>query len=768
MALQIRRGLQNELDTITPLEGEPIWVTDQEKLVIGDGITQGGINVTQNLQDLRVTSAGVKTSLYDAASTGTIALINGTNSFELAVNSTGTHITGPLYVSTTASVTTLRFADGSVQTTADTANYDQSLNTTDRVTFAGMTLTNIATLSTSSVRFNWPGNTNYYILQLEDYGIRLTQGSVYGPNDSDTQIITGGGTPSTANERNAAVVLKNGSTPIANFNTSTFTIYRNGEQSLYSNTLGTLTLGNGSDATNIASASDTDLSLGSPQNTHNILLSTTEAKIRGKNSVEIITMTTSTTEFKAGGTTQASVRTGGFHIDNGYINGSGNGIIVQNYNGQPLVFKDNTSGNLKTLASFSSSTIEMGVLGQGSILINGTNDVTFGSGFSAGTGGFQLGNSQNQPFKFGNYNSGQSYSLGVSTSGANVYGPNAENLAEFSTSTATINTNLVVNGDITANKLTIQYTTVTTTIVETDDIIKTTNATAAGSGVGAIVATGGISAGSGFYTANTSTFGYATLGPNNSAVSPTNVTADAENMLYFNNNQGGSLIFRQRQSPTIYRNFTIARTGNLIMDSGATISNGLSANGEINIRGYINTSTNVAGTVSLGTNGSEGYYEANTNGIVIGTYGDAKTITLQCGTDAGTIQAATVSTTTFNISVPASITTATITYTNVSTNGQIQSQATAGFTAATVVFSMPIATYRSGRLQCQFSDGTNYHTIDCNVLHDGTNTYNNQTELYSSSLGTLSVAINGANLEATFTPTAGTITAKVIGTLVAV
>ena len=83
MALQIRRGLQNELDTITPLEGEPIWVIDQEKLVIGDGITQGGIDVTQNLQDLRVTSAGVKTSLYDAAATGTIALINGTNSFEL-------------------------------------------------------------------------------------------------------------------------------------------------------------------------------------------------------------------------------------------------------------------------------------------------------------------------------------------------------------------------------------------------------------------------------------------------------------------------------------------------------------------------------------------------------------------------------------------------------------------------------------------------------------------------------------------------------------
>jgi hypothetical protein len=462
MALQIKRGSELEIDGITPLEGEPVWITDTKKLRVGDGSTQGGINVD---------SAAIS---------------------------------------------------------------NQALFTTSSVSFAGMTLTNIATLSTSSVRFNWPGNTNYYILQLEDYGIRLTQGSVYGPNDSDTQIITGGGTPSSANERNAAVVLKNGPTSIANFNTSTFAIYRNGQQSLYSNTLGTLTLGNGSGATNIASSSDTDLSLGSPQNTHNILLSTTEAKIRGKNTVEIITMTTSTTEFKAGGTTQASVRTTGLHIDNGYINGSGNGIVVQNYNGQPLEFKDNTSGNLKTLASFTTSsvtfdtvssvrpqsnnTIDLGVAGTSWKTVYAKNiadSTQIAIGVNDGTTSTSMNFDNDSVQIYVNDGGGAWSTLYVDRFSSkllteNNYGidindvpgkidvkgkvlPSADNTYDLGDASYRWR-NLYVSGEITANKLTIQYTTVTTTIVETDDIIKTTNATAATSGAGAIVATGGVSA----------------------------------------------------------------------------------------------------------------------------------------------------------------------------------------------------------------------------------------------------------------------------------
>ena len=42
--LQIRRGTAAEVAAITPLDGEPVWETDTKKLVIGDGLTLGGIN----------------------------------------------------------------------------------------------------------------------------------------------------------------------------------------------------------------------------------------------------------------------------------------------------------------------------------------------------------------------------------------------------------------------------------------------------------------------------------------------------------------------------------------------------------------------------------------------------------------------------------------------------------------------------------------------------------------------------------------------------
>ena len=41
--LQVRRGTAAEVNVITPLEGEPVWETDVKKLVIGDGVTLGGI-----------------------------------------------------------------------------------------------------------------------------------------------------------------------------------------------------------------------------------------------------------------------------------------------------------------------------------------------------------------------------------------------------------------------------------------------------------------------------------------------------------------------------------------------------------------------------------------------------------------------------------------------------------------------------------------------------------------------------------------------------
>jgi hypothetical protein len=55
---------------------------------------------------------------------------------------------------------------------------------------------------------------------------------------------------------------------------------------------------------------------------------------------------------------------------------------------------------------------------------------------------------------------------------------------------------LYVGGEIVAQKLTIEYTTVTTTLVKTDDVIQTTNSTAASSTTtGAVIVTGGVGIG---------------------------------------------------------------------------------------------------------------------------------------------------------------------------------------------------------------------------------------------------------------------------------
>jgi len=108
MSLQIRRGTAAEVASITPDLAEPIYVTDTEALVIGDGVTQGGNIISANLQSLdisQITESGHSvTQLYDENSTGTIRLSNLTNANSLTVGPDGTVVTGPLSVSTTATV----------------------------------------------------------------------------------------------------------------------------------------------------------------------------------------------------------------------------------------------------------------------------------------------------------------------------------------------------------------------------------------------------------------------------------------------------------------------------------------------------------------------------------------------------------------------------------------------------------------------------------------------------------------------------------------
>jgi hypothetical protein len=49
MALQIRRGLESARTSITPAEGEVLYVTDTKRMYIGDGTTLGGVQVGGNL-----------------------------------------------------------------------------------------------------------------------------------------------------------------------------------------------------------------------------------------------------------------------------------------------------------------------------------------------------------------------------------------------------------------------------------------------------------------------------------------------------------------------------------------------------------------------------------------------------------------------------------------------------------------------------------------------------------------------------------------------
>ena len=45
MALRLRRGTDAERQLITPAEGELVYTTDTKKIFVGDGTTQGGIDI---------------------------------------------------------------------------------------------------------------------------------------------------------------------------------------------------------------------------------------------------------------------------------------------------------------------------------------------------------------------------------------------------------------------------------------------------------------------------------------------------------------------------------------------------------------------------------------------------------------------------------------------------------------------------------------------------------------------------------------------------
>ena len=114
MSLQFRRGTETDRLSIVPLEGEPIWQMNDNTLWVGDGSTAGGIAVAGD-QNINTTS-------------------------NVTFNSA--------LISTTATVATLKFGDGTTMTTAPINEANQSLNTNSNVTFNSVSISTTATVGT--------------------------------------------------------------------------------------------------------------------------------------------------------------------------------------------------------------------------------------------------------------------------------------------------------------------------------------------------------------------------------------------------------------------------------------------------------------------------------------------------------------------------------------------------------------------------------------------------------------------------------------------
>ena len=75
-------------------------------------------------------------------------------------------------------------------------------------------------------------------------------------------------------------------------------------------------------------------------------------------------------------------------------------------------------------------------------------------------------------------------------------------------------------------------------------------------------------------------------------------------------------------------------------------------------------------------------------------------------------------------------------------------------TSATTVATHAIATFRSVNYKVQITQGTNYHTSEINVIHDGSTVDITEygTIFTGSSLGSLAATISSGNLLLQFTP----------------
>lgn len=219
MALQFRQGPESDRASITPAQGEPIWITDTKQLYVGDGSTAGGIPITGG--------AGAFTSLT-VTNTATVGLLKFTNDAYIAKGNTYDDV---IINSTTASVRVEAFEGLIVGELGGLSNVitDHVQVLTDANSLflqGGITVTNFDNTQTYAIinsngsthngNYHNFGNTNA-TAQINSQGngnLVLSAGSDAG--------MTGGLTLSSGNNGNV-VIFGPGSRTISTLNTATIT-----------------------------------------------------------------------------------------------------------------------------------------------------------------------------------------------------------------------------------------------------------------------------------------------------------------------------------------------------------------------------------------------------------------------------------------------------------------------------------------------------------------------------------------------------------------
>ena len=98
MALKLRRGTEANRTSITPAEGEIIYVTDTKKLYVGDGTTPGGV-----LQGGG--GAGSLTGITDTATASVLSLSDANIGIDVDLSITGQEIVGDGDINITGDIT---------------------------------------------------------------------------------------------------------------------------------------------------------------------------------------------------------------------------------------------------------------------------------------------------------------------------------------------------------------------------------------------------------------------------------------------------------------------------------------------------------------------------------------------------------------------------------------------------------------------------------------------------------------------------------------